>query len=116
MTSLSPKICVDKCKIDDENGNPIYMNFKVENGNKICIDECDNNEYSLSKEKDHQFCLSKCPDTHPYHDNKICVSKCNYYKQNNECADNCENDQYVFPGNICSDNKCPSNAPFYYSK
>jgi hypothetical protein len=93
------------------------MNFKVENGNKICIDECDNNEYSLSKEKDHQFCLSKCPDTHPYHDNKTCVSKCNnYYKQNNECADNCENDQYVFPGNICSDNKCPSNAPFYYSK
>ena len=107
------KKCVDKCKKDDGS----YMNFKIENGNKICKDNCDEGEYSLSKEDDHQFCLSKCPDTHPYYDNnKICVNKCNYYKQNNECADNCENDQYVFPGNYCSTNKCPSNAPFYYSK
>ena len=109
----STKKCVDKCQKDDGT----YMNFKIVNGNKICRDNCDEGEYSLSKEDDHQFCLSKCPDTHPYYDNnKICVSKCNYYKQNKECSDNCENGQYVFPGNVCSTNKCPSNAPFYYSK
>ena len=116
VPSSSPIQCVDKCKKDDGNGNPIYMNFKFENGNKKCIDECGTNEYSLSKENDHQFCLSKCPDTHPYHDNKICVSECKFYKENNECAENCGNNEYVYPGNYCSTNKCPSDAPFYYSK
>ena len=115
-SSSSPTNCVDKCK-KDVDGNTIYMNFKIVNGNKICSDGCGENEYSLSKENDHQFCLSKCPDTHPYHDNNnTCVSQCNYYKQNNKCADNCGNGEYAFPGNFCSTNKCPSSAPFYYSK
>ena len=106
------KECVDKCQKNDGS----YMNFIIENGNKICKEDCGENEYSLSKEDDHQFCLSKCPDTHPYHENKICVSECKFYKGNNECADNCGNNEYVYPGNICSANKCPSDAPFYYSK
>ena len=110
--SSSPKKCVDKCKKDDGK----FINFKIENGNKICIDPCGDNEYSLSTEDDHQFCLSKCPDTHPYHEGKICKSNCSYYKGTNECVDKCEDDQYVFPGNVCTTNKCPSNAPFYYSK
>ena len=109
----SPLKCVDKCTKTDEIGQTIFINYKIDNDEKKCVDECDSGEFSLSTLNDHQLCLTKCPKTHPYHNGNICVSECEYY-QDNDCVEDCRSKKYIHPGNICSDNQCPTNAPFYY--
>ena len=112
------KYCVDKCKKTIE-GNIQYLNYIIDaNGKQICKDSCvseTNDKNSLSTKDDHQLCISTCPTTHPYTKGQFCLSECDYYSSNN-CVDNCGQDKYIHPGNICSDNVCPSNAPFYYSQ
>ena len=36
---------------------------------KKCVDGCGHQEFFLSTLNDHQLCLTKCPKTHPYHNN-----------------------------------------------
>ena len=55
-----------------------------------------------------------------YEDEKICRNDCgkDYYKNDDKhiCVKHCEDKEFIHPGNICSNEKCPSSAPFYYEK
>ena len=72
-----------------------------------CVSSCPYgyNQYALEK----YLCFEKCDTDHP----KVIVS-------NNTCVSDCKNDEYYFSYSIgekqyCS-NRCPSSAPFYYSR
>ena len=100
------KICVEKCK-NSEN-EEIYA-FYMDTGE--CINSCPNtHNFSFINTQDHQQCLSKCPK---YNKENICMEKCQYYLNGN-CVDNCGENKYLHPGNICSNETCPRSSPFFY--
>ena len=112
------KYCVDKCTNINEQNEIVFLNYIIDDdGKKICKDSCEGltDPYSLSTEDDHQICISDCPRTHPYHKGQFCVNQCDFYL-NGDCIDKCPCNSYIHTGNICSDQPCPSNAPFYYSQ
>ena len=111
------KKCVDKCRDNDDNKFWYYL----EDGK--CVDTCNSdgntNQFSYETINDHQPCISKCPNDKPFYNTqkKICLEKCEYY-QDGLCVDKCDTTsdyKYLLPGNICSTESCPSNAPFKIS-
>ena len=113
------KKCVDKCTYKNE-GNI----FSYYNSNNFCLDDCSqntdtNNRFSYKTTNDHLQCISGCPSgSYYYEDKKICLNDCGedyYSKGNNQiCTKNCGDGEFIHPGNICTDDFCPSSAPFYY--
>ena len=116
------KKCVDKCTYQN-NGK----NFSYYDSHNKCLDNClsnndvPNNKFSYKTANDHLPCISECPnDLHYYEDQKICLNDCgeDYYDKNDKkiCLKNCGNNEYIHPGNVCSNEKCPTISPFYYEK
>ena len=113
------KKCVDKCTYQNNGKDYIYFG-----SNNNCLDTCignTGNEFSYEAKNDHLPCINSCPgNLYYYEDKHICINDCgeDYYKRINKqiCVKYCENEEYIHPGNICSNEACPSNAPFYYEK
>ena len=117
--------CVDVCGklIDDV----FKYSYYLETGE--CIDSCPKegtttNSFTYNTENNHQPCLVECKSDEYYYDDsennpKICLKKCDkFYKGINShlCVINCNPDEFILPGNICSStSSCPSNAPFFYT-
>lgn len=111
------KYCTDSMEGEDENKIPIFSYY---DSSKNCRDTCignTGNEFSYEAINEHKKCLSGClNDEYYYEDKKICLKKCDkYYKSKNSkiCVENCQNGEYIHPGNICSTEKCPKEAPFF---
>ena len=106
--------CVEKCKktIDGSEGSEVFANY-LETGE--CQTSCPTGTFPFSFDttNDHQLCLKNCPKERPYNLNNICLEKCDFYLNGN-CATNCGEYNYIHPGNICSNDPCPTSAPFYY--
>ncbi len=121
MQKDSLKYCVNKCKKTTNDEYSFY------DSDKNCFDSCNrsgkNDIYSLEPINDHQLCITNCSiyPSYPYYneEEKICRSECKgsypyYSKDIQTCIKQCGNNEYVHPGNICSEQPCPGNAPFYY--
>ena len=111
------KYCTNSLEGEDENKNPIFSYY---DSNKNCRDTCLGNtgkEFSYEAINEHKECLSECSNVEYYYeDKKICLKKCDkYYKSNGSkiCVEKCQNGEYIHPGNICSSDECPKEAPFF---
>ncbi|MBO6243807.1 MAG: hypothetical protein J6O41_04490, partial [Clostridia bacterium] len=111
------KYCTDSEKGEDKNKIPIFSYYdSSENCRDTCIGNT-GNEFSYEAINGHKECLSECPNgEYYYEDKKICLKKCdNYYKSKDSkiCVEKCQNGEYIHPGNICSSDECPKEAPFF---
>ena len=111
------KYCTNSEKGEDENNIPIFSYY---DSNKNCRDTCignTGNEFSYEAINEHKECLPECADNEYYYeDKKICLKKCDKYykiKGSKICVEKCQNGEYIHPGNICSSEKCPKEAPFF---
>ena len=104
------KYCVEKCNKTDDNGISFANYLTTGECQQTCPNET---RYSLETTNDHQLCLENCPSDKPYHKGNFCVKECDYYS-NGDCAENCTGYEYILLGNICSNDTCRQNAPFYY--
>ena len=111
------KYCTDSINEIDNYGAP---KFSYYNSNNICLDSCTenqgNNKFSYEATNTHQQCLPSCKSNEYYYeDKKICLKKCDKYiksKTSRICVDKCENEEFILPGNICS-NQTDKDALFY---
>ena len=97
-------------------------------GNKLCVDDCDLNEDKPFSDDDSLSCVDNCYNTkNKYHYNKKCVYSCsgfNYYTQTSlnidstspsdfECVNKCPEEYYIY-NNICL-KYCKSSDKQYIS-
>ena len=107
--------CVDKCDIENE--YKVYPtndkfgfcfknttecknnNYKFYNNSKICSNKCDYytiRETTVDLEINGENCVTKCPDSFPYLDNKICIKKCSKYFSDESGVNKCQNSCYDY--------------------
>jgi len=111
------KYCTNSQEGEDENNIPIFSYY---DSNKNCRDTCignTGNEFSFESINEHKKCLPNCPNgEYYYEDKKICLKKCDKYYESKDskiCVEKCQNGEYLHPGNICSSEPCPKEAPFF---
>ena len=116
--------CVDICeKSEDSFTKYIYYLDSGQCTETCPIKEGNTNSFSYNTTTSHQPCLDKCKSEEFYYESEsndpiICLEKCDkYYKgiDSQICVDNCKDGEFIHPGNICSNNSCPSSATFFYT-
>ena len=101
--------------------------YEIIDGKNICVESCTKEDngiiYYTYYNENHQ-CFDSCSEITDYtlyyynKDKNICLKNCDkYYRTENNinyCVDNCNDNEYIFPGGKCIENgSCPPEAPFY---